>query len=125
MRAYPSQASRSAAPVGVRTTRLARSDLHDIGFLAGKGLVDLFDDLVGQVLHLGRKRMVLVLAHLVILLSLLQMFHAVAADIAHGDASLLGVFMRDFGDLVTALLVELGNGKAQELSFDHGIESKV
>ena len=31
----------------------ARLDLHDLGFLGGKGLVDLLDDLIGQVLHLG------------------------------------------------------------------------
>src|SRR4030065_1537643 len=43
-------------------------DLHDLGFLAGKGLVNLLDDLVGQVLHLGRERVVLVLAHLLVLL---------------------------------------------------------
>src|SRR3972149_7500788 len=98
-------------------------DLHVFGFLAGKGLVNLLDDLVGQVLHLGRERVVLVLAHLVVLLGPLEMLHAVAADIAHGDARLLGVFVGDLGNLVTPLLVELGDGEAQRLAVDHGVET--
>ena len=63
-----------------------------------------------KFLHLGGQCVVLVLAHLVVLLGPLEMFHAVTAHIAHGDARLLGVFVGDLGDLVTPLLVELGNG---------------
>src|SRR3972149_11165519 len=98
-------------------------DLHNLGFLAGKGLIDFLYDLVGQVLHLCRERGVLVLAHLVVLLGPLEMLHAVATNIAHSNARLLGVFVGNLGNLVTPLLVELGNGKAQELSVDPGGET--
>src|SRR3989337_1809155 len=100
------QARLSTPSVKVGWSRL-RGKGVDLGFLAGKGLVDFLDDLVGQVLHLGRERVVLVLAHLVVLLGPLEMLHAVAADIAHGDARLLGVFVGDLGNFVTPLLVEL------------------
>src|SRR5262245_24883393 len=100
-------------------------NLHDLGFLAGKGLVDFLDDLVGQFLHLGRKRVVLVLAHLVLFLRALQVLHAVAAHIAHRHPRLLGVFVRDLGDFLPSLLVQLRNGKPQQLALDHGVEPQI
>ena len=62
--------------------------------------------------------MVIVLTDVAVLLHLLQMLHAVAANIADRDAGLLGIFMRDLGDLLTALLVELRDRQAQQLAFD-------
>src|SRR6187455_148969 len=53
------------------------------------------------------------------------MLHTVATYITHGNASLFGVFVRDFGDLVTALLVKLGNRDAQQRAFHDRIEPEV
>src|SRR6188474_2149321 len=53
------------------------------------------------------------------------MLHTVATYITHGNASLFGVFVRDFGNLVTALLVKLGNRDAQQRAFHDRIEPEV
>ena len=50
-----------------------------------------------------------------LLQQLLQHVDAVAADVAHRDAGVLGVFVRDLDHLLAALLVELGDADAQHL----------
>src|SRR5919109_2883607 len=81
-------------------------NLHDFFFFGGQRLVDLLHVLVGQLLHLVVQNAMLVLGDLAVLLLLLQRFHAVAPDVAHGHTRLLGIFVRDLGQLRAALLAE-------------------
>ena len=51
---------------------------------------------VGHFLHFAGMAVVFVLADLVVLLELLEKVQAVAADVAHRDARVFGVFMGEF-----------------------------
>src|SRR5262245_65351683 len=94
---------RAPSPAGARSASTG-SDMRDVFLLRRQHLVDLLDVVVGQLLHLGVALAVLVLGDLVILLELLEPLHPVAAHIAHGDAGLLGVFVRDLDQLLAAIL---------------------
>ena len=67
----------------------------------------------------------LVLRDLVVLLGLLERLHAVAAHVAHGDAALLGVFVRELGELVAALRGELGDRDADHLAVRRRVEAEA
>src|SRR5215475_5489385 len=76
-----------------------RSYLHDLLLLAVEHLIDFLYVRVGQLLQFIAFVMMLVLADLVVLLELLEDFHAIPAHIADGDPRLLGVFggeLREF-----------------------------
>src|ERR1022692_1792381 len=83
--------------LGVRTPRRHRpfrrgspSDLEDLSLLPLDGVVDPGDELVGDLLDVDELGRDLVLAHVAILLDAAEMLDLVAADVAHGDARLLG-----------------------------------
>src|SRR5688572_14197163 len=101
------------------------SDLHDLFFFGGERLVDLLHMLVGQLLHLVVQLAVLVLGDLAVLFLLLQRFHAVPPDVADGDARLLGVFVRDLGQLGAPLLAELGDRHAHQLAVAGRVEAEA
>ena len=90
-----------------------------------KRVVDLLDVIVGGLLHLGAVLLVLVLADDVLLLELLQMLHRVAADVAHGDALLFGVFARDLRQFRAALAGERRDRDAQRLAVDDRVEAEI
>src|SRR4029453_10043829 len=71
----------------------SRSYLLDLSLLAGEGLIDLLDEAVGQLLHLGGALVVIVLTHVPILIELLEQLHPLAANIAHGHAGMLCVLV--------------------------------
>ena len=62
--------------------------------------------------------LLVVLADRVLLEQLLEHVEAVAAHMAHGDARVLGIFMRDLDHFLAALLVQLGNADAQSRALD-------
>src|ERR1700752_2909014 len=64
------------------------SDLHDLFFFGGESVVDLLHVLVGELLHLVMQPAMLVLGDLAVFFLLLQRFHPVAPDVAHGDPRL-------------------------------------
>ena len=64
--------------------------LHDLGFFSLQRSVHLGDVLVGQLLHSGLGAARIVLGQAVVLLGLLDGAVRVAADVAQGDARLLG-----------------------------------
>src|SRR5579862_5793571 len=70
------------------------SDMQDVFFLRRQGVVDHFDLIVGQLLNFGTALAVLVLGDLVALFQILERFHAVAPDVAHRDAGVLGKLVR-------------------------------
>ena len=92
--------------------------MHDLGFFGGQGLVDLFDHLVGQLLNLGGEVMMIVFADLMILLHLLQVLHAVTPNVTYGDPRLLGIFVCDFGDLLTTLLIVAARTRGRASSLE-------
>ena len=57
--------------------------------------------------------------------SLLEHVHAVAANMAHGDARLLGIFVGDLDEVLAAVGVEVGDRDAQQGSLDDRIEAEV
>ena len=93
--------------------------------LAVRGLVDLLDRVVGQLLHLMLEPLALVLADLVLLLVLLEMIHPVAADVADRDARLLGILADELGELLAALLGQLGDRQADHLAVGDRVEAEA
>src|SRR5947209_7336668 len=83
----------------VRLCALLPSHRENLFFFGRQRVIDLGDRLVGRLLHLGVVALVIVLADLMVLLELLENFHAVAPHVAHGDARGLRVFMRDLHQL--------------------------
>ena len=62
-------------------------------------LIDLLHELVRQLLHFGRVLALLVLADHVVFFEFLQHVHAVAAHIAHADAGVLGILVRELDQM--------------------------
>src|SRR5262249_52346859 len=98
--------------------------VQDFFFLVGERLVDLLDRFVGQRLHIFVKLAVLILVYLAVLLALLQGLEAVAAHVASGDPRLLGIFVRDLGELLSPLLAQWRNRHPDHLALALGIESE-
>src|SRR5579863_8320845 len=109
---------------GDGTTFSMGSDLKDLLVLLSEQVVDALDRLVGQRLDVVLQPAVLVLGHRAVLFLLLQHIETVAADIAHRDSGLLGVFGRDAGQLFAALLVEIGDRHADGLALGLRIETQ-
>jgi hypothetical protein len=82
-----------------------------------KEIVDLLHVLVGERLDVVLQLAVLVLGDLAVLFLLLQRVEPGVADVADGDARLLGVFRGDSGQLLAPLLVEVGDRDAQRLAL--------
>src|SRR3546814_19151647 len=82
-------------------------------FLGGRGGVDVGDRRVGQLLDLGIRPLAIILADCLFILVLLQIVHAVAADVADGDARLFGILARELGQLLAALLRHFGDRQAE------------
>ena len=93
--------------------------------LCTAAFVDPLDVLVGGLLDLVAVLLVLVLADAVLLLELLQMLHRVAADVADGDALLLGVLAGELGEFLAALLGQRRDRDAQGLAVDDRVEAQV
>src|ERR1051326_7076013 len=102
-----------------------RSNLHDLLLLGVERLIDVVDMSIGELLQLFADLSVLILSDLMILFGFFEGFHAVAADVANGDPPLLRIFVRKLYQFLAALLVQLRNGDAQQLSVDLGIETEA
>ena len=83
---------------------IADSDLQDLLFLVVEQSLTCLICTVGQLLHLVGPLLVLVLGDLAVLLQPLELLHAVAPDVADRHPRLLGVRVRDLGQLVAPLL---------------------
>src|SRR5215472_9934797 len=112
--------ARSLAFVGAR--RLHR---HDLFFFLRERLIDLADRLVGRLLYLGGVPLLVVLAHLMLFLELLEQVDAVAPDVANRHLGGLGVFVRHLDELLAPLLVELGDAQADHLAFGRRREAEI
>jgi hypothetical protein len=64
----------------------------------------------------------LVLADVVLLLVLLQMIHAVAADVADGNARLFGILANKLCEFLAPFFRELRNGQADQLPVGYRVE---
>src|SRR5690606_21621403 len=71
-------------------------DLHDLVLLGVQRLVDQLDVSVGHLLHLLLPELGVVLGQ-VVGPGLLDPVHAVAAQVADGDAGMFGILRRDLG----------------------------
>src|SRR5262245_26590757 len=101
------------------------SYLLDLGFLRGQRLIDLLDQLVRQLLHLGRVLVVVVLAHLAVLVELLEQFHAVAPHVAHRHPGALGILVRNLDELLATFGVERWDRQADERAVGDRIEPEI
>src|SRR5262245_7167686 len=101
------------------------SYLLDLGFFASQRLIDLLDELVGQILYLAGILVMVVLAHLSVLVEALEQLHAVAAHVAHRDPRMLGIFMRDLDEFLAPLGRERGNGQPDQRPVDDRVETEV
>src|SRR5690606_19344029 len=104
---------------------LPRSNLQYLGFLLGQQDVDGGDGLVRHLLDALVLDARIVLADVAVLLRLLGVVDAVAADVAHRHLGLLGVLMRDLDQLLAPLLVELRQRDAQIGAVDDGVEAEI
>src|SRR5882757_1676118 len=93
---------------------------EDFFFLGRKQLIDLRNRPVGGLLHVGGQTFLIVLGDLVILFQFLDGIETVAADVPDCDLRCFRVFVRDFHQLLAAVLIELGNSQAQHLAFGGG-----
>ena len=80
--------------------------LHDFLFLVVKQAIDFGHRIVRHLLHFFGIHPAVVLAHLAVLLSLLEAIHAVAPHVTGGDLGLLGIFMSDLDQRLAPLFVE-------------------
>src|SRR5947209_5715848 len=115
-RAFPSMMIATYRAANAPPGAGGRSDLHDLLLLRGKRGVDLADARVGELLQLGLRPVLLVAADLALLLQLAQVVHDVAADVADGDPALLRDPAHDTGEVVAALLGELGDDEPDDLA---------
>ena len=69
--------------------------------------------------------LLVVLGNRVILEQFLENVETVAAHVAHGDARLLGVFMRDLDEFLAALLVQFRHANAQNLPFHRRLKAQI
>src|SRR5258706_6331401 len=91
----------SPAPMArhpVLSTR--HSDLHDVRFLVLQHTGHFVDVLVGELLDLVEAALLVVLGDLVALQHLLELFVAVAADLADGGSRFLGHVVAAFDELL-------------------------
>ena len=93
--------------------------------LVADALVDLPDRVVGQLLDLMLQPLALVLADLVLLLVGLEVIHAVAADVADRDPRFLRILADELGQLLAALLGQLGDRQADHLAVGDRIEAET
>src|SRR4051794_28089441 len=99
----------------VRSTS-ADSNFHDLGFFAVQELVDVLRVLVGELLEAVLAAVLVVCADVAVVDQLLQVVHAVAADVADGDAAFLGEMPHDLDELLAAFLGQLRDRQADELA---------
>src|SRR5258708_36833621 len=96
----------ASLPLPVTARDFGTSDMKDVFFLGRQGLVDLLHHLVRELLDLGAPLAMFVFVDLVALLERLQRLHAVATDVADGDAPVLGDFVGKLHQLLRTLLVK-------------------
>ncbi len=87
--------------------------------------IDLSHVRVGRLLDQVGLYARIVLAHIAVFFRLLEHIHAVAADVANGDASRLGIIVGDLGQVAAALFVQLGQRHADHLPFPHRVEPQA
>src|SRR6185503_10628550 len=95
------------------------SDVHDLLFFGFQGFGHAPDRLIGELLDVGLAPPLLVLAAHMGLRGGAQVLVGVAADVAHGDPLLLGVFAGDLHQLLAALLGQRRDRDAQVLAVGH------
>jgi hypothetical protein len=83
--------------------------------------LDALDRVVGGGLDVLLKALGLVLGEL----GLLDLLEHVAADVADVDAAFLGEAVGGFHELEAALLGEVGEGEADEVAVDDGVDADV
>src|SRR5690606_16723731 len=110
-----------AAPAGL----LQKLDFMDLALLRRERVVDLLDQLVGELLNFRRGLVMLVLAHAGILLELLQKLHSFAAYVTHRHAALLGILVRELGKLLAPFRGERRDRQPDQRTVDHWIEAEV
>src|SRR5262249_21988935 len=76
-------------------------------------------------LHFFGLMAMLVLAHEMHLLELLQMLHPVAANVAGSYARLLGILVRNLYEFFAALLGQIRHPQADDLSFRLRVEAEI
>ena len=104
----------------------AAAHLPRISFsLVAGSVVDFLDRVVGQLLHFMLEALAFVLADFVLLLVLLELVHPVAADVADGDPRLFGILAAQLGELLAALLGQLGDRQADHLAVDDRVDSEA
>src|SRR5262249_60411571 len=104
---------------------MRRSNRHNLLFLGGEKLLDFADRRIGGFLHVIGLPVVFVLADLVIFLELFEKIETVAANMAHGHASALGVFMGDFYDFAAPLLIQFWNAQPEQLPFGGSRQTEI
>src|SRR5215218_4540483 len=99
--------------------------LEDLLLFAFQLRFDLADRLVGEPLELALRPALVVLADLPLLLQLPQVVHDVAADVAHGHATLLRHRVHDLDEIPPALLVQLRDLKPHHIAVVGRRQSQV
>ena len=87
--------------------------------------VDLLDRVIRHLLGFVSFLLVLVLAHQVRLFERLELVHAVAAHVAHGNARLFGILVGDLDEFLAAVLRQVRHAQSDDLPFRLRREAEV
>src|SRR5216683_522910 len=101
------------------------SDHHQVLLFVRDQLVDVGDRLVGELLDLGLRALVVVLAHLVLLGELLHVGDRVAADVTDRDLGVLALVLHDLGHLAAALLGERRHRHPDDIARGRRVHAEV
>src|SRR5262249_50776156 len=101
------------------------SDREDFLLLRGQHPVDFRNHIVGCLLDLLGRALAIVFADLVILFQPLEHINPVTPHVPDSDLGRLGVFVRDFDQLLAPLFVELGDSQPQHLAFGRRREPEI
>ena len=111
------RASRIAAKASLASRALGEPQTSMISAsLCFRSSSILCDVLVGELLDALLGAALLVVADVAVVDELLQVVHHVAADVAHGDAALLGQVADDLDELLAPLLGQLRDRQADDLA---------
>src|SRR5439155_20514919 len=101
------------------------SDLEDLSLLLLSGVVNLADELIGDLLDLADGGLDLVLADVAVFFYLAQVVDLVATDVANRDTCLLCALVHQLHQLLAPLLGELRDGHADDIAVVAWVQAQL
>src|SRR5438093_9460622 len=107
------------------TTIDTRLDLHHFGFFVSRNLLDALDEAVGQLLEPLLGALLVLLRYATVFFCFTQMVEGIAPAITHGHARLLGALVDLLDELFAAILRQLRQHQADDLTIIGRVDAQV